>query len=778
MRGIVSPLSGFGSPFGERKSFNPIRLFQASEQGVWFQPDAANLDWRRNLLERTEEFGNAYYSKTVTVAEDQTASPSGAVTADRITKAAVAFQAVFRTSITSIAAQTYTVSAYFKSDTLTLASIAAISGTNDVRYWFDLSAKTVGGAVGSFATGYVGSTIEDAGNGWLRCSLTFMAQSSQIAVYFYPDKADNTAAGSVFIWGAQLELGSVATDYQRITDVSTELRERFPTVTTFTDTAGTTPAQVGQAVALMLDKSEGLVLGPELWADQIPAVVGFSGAAGSYDDSTRTMSVTTTGVTVAFRFAVPVVEGRRYLLAGKLQGDLSAVTNIRLSASGTLSNAALNTSTGDFIGRVTAQSGFPSINVGLEITLSAATLVSATIDSISVRELAGNHATQSILASRPTLARVPASGRRNLLVRTEEFDNAAWTKAAGTFVTPNAGVAPDGTNTAWKFTEGTTSASYSLLQTVSVTSSTEFTRSFYVKAQEITSVRITSFDGSSQIDAAIDLTTGQQIGGTGVASIEALPNNWFRLSMPRITSPSATTDRAQLILNSTGYVGDGTKGVLLWHPQLELGSTATAYQRVGSTFDVTEAGQPDNFFLSFDGIDDSMSTPSIDFTGTDKMTVFAGVRQVGTDHSLLFDPTGIGNLIALGFRLTTTSFSTPRKAQLVSRGITAISSAFTTTNTSGPLSFIVSGFCQQTSGNSFAQIRFNGLLEGQDFTDQGGGNYGNYSYRIGTRGDLSAGAFFNGQLYSLIARGAQTDLPTIQRTERYVAAKTAGVSIP
>lgn len=172
---------------------------------------------RRNLLERTEEFGNAYWNTTaVTVVPDQTAAHTGTITADRITKASVAFQSAFRTSITSVASQTYTVSAYFKSDTLTRASIAAISGTTDVRYWFDLSAKTVGGAIGSFTTGYVDSAIEDVGGGWLRFSLTVTAQATQIATYFYPDKADNAVAGSVFVWGAQLEVGSTATAYQRV----------------------------------------------------------------------------------------------------------------------------------------------------------------------------------------------------------------------------------------------------------------------------------------------------------------------------------------------------------------------------------------------------------------------------------------------------------------------------------------------------------------------------------------------------------------------------------
>jgi hypothetical protein len=45
--------------------------------------------------------------------------------------------------------------------------------------------------------------------------------------------------------------------------------------------------------------------------------------------------------------------------------------------------------------------------------------------------------------------------------------------------------------------------------------------------------------------------------------------------------------------------------------QLEVGSTATAYQRVGTAFDVTEAGVASMSYVSFDGTDDGMLTGNI-----------------------------------------------------------------------------------------------------------------------------------------------------------------------
>jgi hypothetical protein len=186
-----------------RFDYNPVTL---AAKGLLIE------EQRRNLLTYSDQFNNANWSKSVTITPDTVTSPDGTTNADTATKAATAFQSVFQ-SVTSVSGTVYTASMYFKANTFTRASIAVISGTTDVRYWYDLSAKTVGGAISTFTTGYVGSSIEDAGNGWLRCTLTVTAQSTLTNAYFYPDKADTATAGSVFIYGAQLEAGSFASSY-------------------------------------------------------------------------------------------------------------------------------------------------------------------------------------------------------------------------------------------------------------------------------------------------------------------------------------------------------------------------------------------------------------------------------------------------------------------------------------------------------------------------------------------------------------------------------------
>jgi hypothetical protein len=203
-------------------------------------------------------------------------------------------------------------------------------------------------------------------------------------------------------------------------------------------------------------------------------------------------------------------------------------------------------------------------------------------------------------------------------------------------------------------------------------------------------------------------------------------------------------------------------------------SQPSAYQRVSSTFDVTEAGQPDNFFLSFDGIDDSMSTPSIDFTGTDKMSVFAGVRKLSDAATTRLVELSANSDSNNGSFFVGAPSDTATNAYAVrSRGTLSGNANTPLANYPAPISNVVTLLGEISS--DLCNMRIDGeLFSGGG--DQGTGNYGNYPLFIGSRGGTSLR--FNGQLYNLIVRGAQTDLPTIQRTERYVAAKTAGVSIP
>src|SRR5690606_37164091 len=84
--------------------------------------------------------------------------------------------------------------------------------------------------------------------------------------------------------------------------------------------------------------------------------------------------------------------------------------------------------------------------------------------------------------------------------------------------------------------------------------------------------------------------------------------------------------------------------------------------------------------LVFDGVDDFLSTGSIDFTGTDKMTVAAGVRKFASADSTIAELSAQYNLNNGSFSLQ--SRADPTGVTLFVRGsastAAASNSAFTT----------------------------------------------------------------------------------------------------
>jgi hypothetical protein len=218
--------------------------------------------------------------------------------------------------------------------------------------------------------------------------------------------------------------------------------------------------------------------------------------------------------------------------------------------------------------------------------------------------------------------------------------------------------------------------------------------------------------------------------------------------------------------NSQSVTANGADGVLFWGAQLELGSTATPYQRVTTQFDVTEAGVPDVHYLFHGGASDPrwMITPTIT-PGTDKVTVWASVRKQsdaarGTvvEHSAsIASNNGTFHLTAPNAASATFAFE--------SKG-TALTDAVATF--AAPTTRVITGIGDISGDN--ATFRVNGAQQDQDTGDQGTGNYLAYPMYIGMRGGTSLP--FNGNLYGLIVRFAATEASVIQQTENWLNQKT------
>lgn len=405
----------------------------------------------------------------------------------------------------------------------------------------------------------------------------------------------------------------------------------------------------------------------------------------------------------------------------------------------------------------------------------------------------GNHATQPVAASRPTLGRHPVGGRRNLLTFTEEFENAAWTKTNAT-VTANAAVAPDGTMTADKLV-GSVSAlanrNCCVIQGATFTVGADHTLTFHSAPAETPHVVIyVDNSGGVQLSVAVNLSTGVATafnyagvfaGPTDAITVGSIVNGYRKITLVfrnqgygalRIaSSASQPTSTGGFWWNADG---DGSSGVYIWGAQLETGSTATAYQKVTSAYDVTEAGKADCWYLETDGVDDFLVTPTIT-PGTDKVQVFAGVRKLSDATLGMIAELSVSSNSNNG-TFTHVQGSSVGGAQPAysagSRGnaAAAANQAINTTNVYfSPRTDIVSATHDITADNT--TMRVNGVVVGTATGDKGTGNFLAYPLYIGSRGGTLL--FFKGNLYGLVVRfGPNLDEATIAKTEAWLNTKT------
>jgi hypothetical protein len=459
--------------------------------------------------------------------------------------------------------------------------------------------------------------------------------------------------------------------------------------TMFQDTAGTTPVTTpGQTVALLLDKSKGLVLGPELMTNgdfsnggtgwyttgTLPNIT-FSGGVANYTTSTGNRWLGQTD---------KLVVGRSYQVTATVSVSAG---QIGPDVSGYSANV---TSSGTYTWRLVA-------SITQAQFLANSNFV-GTIDNISFRELAGNLAIQATAASRPTYGIVPLGGRRNLILATDTMATQSLTVAA---------------------------VAHTL-----------------------------SFTGTGTVTLTGASTAGPLV-GTGASN---------RVSL------TFTPTAASLTLTVAGSVTLA---------QLELGSTATAYQRVTTQYDVTETGVQSLSYLSFDGVDDGMVTGTIT-PGTDKAQVFAGFRRLDSTNSLkvlveLSAATASNNG---SFYLSVPEDSGP----IPYSGLGAYLRGTGTMSRYGTLSYPTNSSyietllfdLSQTTGATAITPRVNGVSGYQNSVSGGTSTataFGDYPLYIGRRGGTANP--FNGQIYSMIVRfGANLTTTQITNTERYVNKKT------
>jgi hypothetical protein len=353
----------------------------------------------------------------------------------------------------------------------------------------------------------------------------------------------------------------------------------------------------------------------------------------------------------------------------------------------------------------------------------------------------GNHAQQVTSTKRPVL-----SARVNLLTKTEDFSDAVWAKESGTTITPNTTIAPDGTLTA--DTVSQTGGRIFQAAFFSAFAGLRATAEFYIKANIATTV-IADFNG-------LNNTANNSLGTTSFS----ITTDWQRFTHSK-TIGGNDVGLFVLIRGTSG------QDFQIWGAQLDLGvSTPTKYQRVNTNLDYATDGFKK--YLKFDGVDDALVTESIDFTATDKMTVWAGVRKLSDAALMVVADTGSNNLG--GFSVFT--------GNPVTGGAPAWATSFQSSagggaiNVTSPLNFeapdtaVITSILDTVNAGSY--VRVDGVLQTTSPINPLDGTFGNIPLGLGRAGVNN----LNGNIYSLIIRGAQSTVTEVITSEMWVNNKT------
>lgn len=224
---------------------------------------------------------------------------------------------------------------------------------------------------------------------------------------------------------------------------------------------------------------------------------------------------------------------------------------------------------------------------------------------------------QTAAAGVPRFDHDPSSGlalgllleesRTNQVPYSQAFDAASWTVSAMT-VTPGAAVAPDGSLTAYKLADDSTTGSTAHSLTANLTSllaSSTWTTSIFASASDrrylvirlVSNTTTTNYCyGYFDLVAGTFIFGSSGVGVTVAATMIALGNGWYRCSVSGAPDTSGTGLRvffgaSLLNTNSTVYVGVPGAGIYVWGAQLEAGAFVTSYIPTPTAAAVTRAAE-------------------------------------------------------------------------------------------------------------------------------------------------------------------------------------------
>lgn len=597
-----------------------------------------------NLFVRSSEFENSAWTKTLlTISSTLSTAPNTLLEARTVQTPVDTTSNRHRLSqsLNSFINKNtpYTFSIYAKKNQHRWIQLNFVIGF-DINNWanFDLE----NGVIGNKGTDAI-ATIENVGNGWYRLSIVgnpVEGQSNYNAEVIttgninsgrYPSHQSTVAENVFDIWGAQVEIGTVAGPY--IPTVNKQVING--TICDFTTSRATTATRVNEQGLIetvpynILSYSEDF--SNSYWVKTNYTVVPNSGISPI---GTMTASLIVPSISGTLDFRNTTVNGvggethiwscyiksngLRYISLTAWNTDdpityFDLQNGVIVSQSGPPSTAKItNVGNGWYLCEVSRVLRKDSLGIWLRIGVT--NLNGSNLNGSNGYLIWGAQVVRSnepkpyqLTTNRQNIPRIDYTNgspsiliepqRTNLSLQSEDFTN-GWTQE-GISIISNTQLSPDGTLTADSIFELETNDVHRTYRTsnISVTANSTYTSSFFVKKNNVRYVRlILTQQGSTTIwaGAQFDLDTKtftSQVGtGGGVfsgASITSLTNGWYRISVSGSITGTAMipmlvlSNGATMVNTDTRgcpvYLGNVNNELYVWGGQLELGTSVTSY---------------------------------------------------------------------------------------------------------------------------------------------------------------------------------------------------------
>ena len=199
----------------------PTPSFSRASTGSYFDGSGVLRYASINVQSYSEDFSNAYWTKAnSSVLTDQTASPDGKNTADKLVEnSSTAFHQIYNTGFSTTSGSPATISVYVKTAGRQFVQFYISSNMGNGYANFDIVNGTLGTVSGTGIT----ATITSVGNGWFRISASQSSCTTGTAYFQLGTILTSTSTqaqahlgdgvSGVFIWGAQGELSSTVGTY-------------------------------------------------------------------------------------------------------------------------------------------------------------------------------------------------------------------------------------------------------------------------------------------------------------------------------------------------------------------------------------------------------------------------------------------------------------------------------------------------------------------------------------------------------------------------------------